>query len=224
MEKDPQVSEPGLSSSSSLWIHDVRMNQMPEPGCSLCLAVSMSAHCQPWKGPGFGMAEERGWEGPFDPKSLRAVGAARLLLAGDPSFTFYLFPFSLCEGSPFPHPLGWAGLGWCWGPGWGTLSSPRAAPAPFPAAQPRLPRSQSRFPARSAPVPAQPGLRSPRCRGASAVPEASGQPARTSCSSTSIGFGAGRIAGIIPELSCRAVRALPLCCSQPRSHRNYGNL
>lgn len=219
MEKDPQVSEPGLSSSSSLWIHDVRMNQMPEPGCSLCLAVSMSAHCQPWKGPGFGMAEERGWEGPFDPKSLRAVGAARLLLAGDPSFTFY-FPFPCVKRALFCIPC--AGL--VLGAGLGTLSSPRAAPGPFPAAQPRLPRSHSRFPARSAPVPAQPGLRSPRCRGASAVPEASGQPARTSCSSTSIGFGAGRIPGIIPELSCWAVRALPLCCSQPRSHRNYGNL
>lgn len=116
VEKDPQVSEPGLSSSSSLWIHDVRMNQMPEPGCSLCLAVSMSAHCQPWKGPGFGMAEERGWEGPFDPKSLRAVGAARLLLAGDPSFTFY-FPFPCVKRALFRiscAALGWAGLGWCW--------------------------------------------------------------------------------------------------------------
>lgn len=75
------------------------MNQVPEPSCSLCLAVSMSAHCQPWAGPDFGTAEEKDRKGPFDPQSLRAVGAARFLLAGDPIFTFY-FPFIF----PFPRP------------------------------------------------------------------------------------------------------------------------
>lgn len=86
---------------------------MPEPGCSLCLAVSMSAHCQPWTGPDFGKAEERDWEGPFDPQSLRAVGAAQLLLAGDPSFAFD-FPFPLSKEKPFPRAPCWAdvqGLG-----------------------------------------------------------------------------------------------------------------
>lgn len=157
----------GRSSNSNLWIYNVRMNQMPEPGCSLCLTVSMSARCQSWTGPDFGKAEEKDWEGPFDPQILGAAGAAWLLLAGDPRFARG-FPFPWVKRSLFHIP--WAGLMLRARLG-GHRAHPQSSPRSIPAAQTRLLHFQ---PCR-APVLARPDP------GASC----------SSCSSTSIGFGAG---------------------------------
>lgn len=187
---------------------------MPEPGCSLCLAVSMSAHCQPWKGPGFGMAEERGWEGPFDPKSLRAVGAVWLLLAGDPSFTFY-FPFPCVKRAFFCIP--WAGLGWAGVGGragdaeqpQSSLGSLSRSPAQAPAFPVPLPCSQRSCAGTARPE--EPSVPRSLCcaRGLQAAPLGPPAPAHPSVSEREGSQGPSRSFPVgQSELSLSAVRSL----------------
>lgn len=85
----------GRNSISALYVCNVKINQMHNPGCFLCISVLGLHIVSLVRGHDFVIAEERGWEELFDHKVPKQHMTTLQLLAGDMKHWSTFFSFFL---------------------------------------------------------------------------------------------------------------------------------